>query len=240
MHPKGWTDTVPSIVAGLIITVERMREAFHGDLTELAEQLAGMCSLAAEEAREATSALLTNDLALAERVVSADSELDHQRKACEERALTLLALQSPVASDLRSILAVVYCAANIERMGDLATHIAKIVRFTHPDQPVPAELRDTFSELGQRTVAMAEHVRDLIAGAATHGFDDLNRHEDVVDTLCANVMTTITRRDWPHGICSATNLALLVRFYERFGDQVIRVARRLHFAATGSDPYDPE
>jgi phosphate transport system protein len=212
-----------------------MREAFHGDLARLGDQLSGMCGLAAESMRSATRALLTADLAIAEQVLAGDAGMDALRSECEEHAYALLALQAPVASDLRSVLAVVYCAKKVERMGDLAAHVADTARFNHPDHVVPAEVEDGFAELGRITADMADRVGALVA-TARGGFAELDHADQHVDALHAGLLATITAPTWRHGVRSATSLALLARFYERFADQAVSVAKRLEFAATGSLP----
>ncbi|HEV7974825.1 phosphate signaling complex PhoU family protein [Amycolatopsis sp.] len=213
-----------------------MRETFHGDLARLGEQLADMCGMAAKSMRQASRALLTADLPLAERVLTSDVELDGARRACEDHAHSLLALQAPVARDLRTILGAVYCAEKIERMGDLAAHIANAARFTHPVHTVPAEFEDVFTELGEISASMADRVGELIKGGAAGAFAELDMTDHAVDTLHARVLTTITGKGWPHGVQSATNLALVARFYERFADQAVSVAKRLEFAETGQTP----
>jgi phosphate transport system protein len=112
--------------------------------------------MTAESMRQASRALLTADLQLAERVLAGDAELDRARRECEDHAQALLALQAPVAGDLRTILAAVYCAEKIERMGDLAAHIADTARFTHPEHAVPAEVESVFTELGEIAAGMTE------------------------------------------------------------------------------------
>lgn len=213
-----------------------MRETFHGDLARLGEQLAGMCGMAAESMRRASRALLTADLALAEQVLAGDVELDRARGACEEQAQSLLALQAPVAGDLRTILAAVYCAEKIERMGDLAAHIADTARFTHPEHAVPAEFEGVFTGLGGIAADMADRVGELIAGDAGGGYAELDETDQAVDALHARVLASITGEGWVHGVRSATSLALVARFYERFADQAVSVAKRLEFAETGQIP----
>lgn len=210
-----------------------MRETFHGDLARLGEQLAEMCGMAAESMRRANRALLTADLQLAERVLSGDAELDRARRECEDHAQSLLALQAPVARDLRKILAAVYCAEKIERMGDLAAHVADTARFTHPEHVVPAEFEDVFTELGEIAAGMADRVGELITGEAVGGFTELDQTDEAVDALHARVLTLITGKSWQHGVRSATSLALVARFHERFADQGVSVAKRLEFAETG-------
>ncbi|MGW4485359.1 phosphate signaling complex PhoU family protein [Amycolatopsis sp. NPDC004368] len=216
-----------------------MREGFKDDLHRLDDRLATMGDAAAEAMRSATRALLTTDLALAEQVIGADSALDDLRAECEEEAYSLLALQAPVAGDLRGVLAVVYCAEKIERMGDLAAHIASTVRRSHPARTVPAELEPVFSELGDVTARMADRVGQFIRGGGVEGgYAELSRSDETVDALHARVLTTITSTTWTHGQRPAVAATLLTRFYERFADQTVSVAKRLEFAATGALP-DP-
>lgn len=213
-----------------------MRDAFHGDLAQLGRQLAGMCDAAAAAMRQATHALLAADLGLAEQVLGDDAVLDRQRTDCEEHAFALLALQAPVARDLRTVLAAIYCADKIERMGDLAAHIADTARFTHPEPAVPTELEPVFADLGQVTANMADRLADLITAPAAGAFAELEHTDCRVDQAHAAVLATISAPDFRHGPRTAASLALIARFYERFADQAVSVARRLDFAATGELP----
>ncbi|GAB3366190.1 MULTISPECIES: phosphate signaling complex PhoU family protein [Amycolatopsis] len=213
-----------------------MRVTFHGELVQLREQLVAMCAMAAQAMRQASRALLMADLDLAERVIAGDAALDQARGGCEDHAQSLLALQAPVASDLRSILAAVYSAEKIERMGDLAAHIADTARFSHPDHAVPADLEDTFARLGEIAAGMADRLGELIGQPGVDGFAELDETDHAVDALHSRVLTTITGPGWPYGVRTATSLALLARFHERFADQAVSVAKRLDFAATGEFP----
>jgi phosphate transport system protein len=213
-----------------------VRNTFHGDLARLGAELAEMATFSGQAMRQATTALLEADLALAGQVLGGDAHLDTQRTSCEEHAYTLLALQAPVAHDLRVVLAAVYCAEKIERMGDLAAHIADTARFTHPHHAVPADLHELFDELGYRAAGMADRISELISEPAEGGFAELDHADQAVDNLHTRVLTLITSPTWPHGAGSASNLALLARFYERFGDHAVSVAKRLEFAATGALP----
>ncbi|QRP44758.1 PhoU domain-containing protein [Amycolatopsis sp. FDAARGOS 1241] len=213
-----------------------MRDTFHGELAQLGGELSEMCAFSTQAMREATRALLTADLLLAEQVLSGDAELDWRRAECEEHAQALLALQAPVAHELRSVLAAVYSADKIERMGDLAAHIAGIARFHHPHHAVPAELEEMFSVLGELTAAMADRLTELLAAPVEGMHAELENADQAVDDLHARVLGLITTPTWHDGPAVASNAALLARFYERFGDQVVSVAKRLEFAATGSLP----
>lgn len=213
-----------------------MREEFHGDLSRLGEELSDMCLRSGQAMRQATQALLDADLALAEQVLSGDAELDERRALCQEQAYGLLALQAPVARDLRVVLTAVYCAEKIERMGDLAAHIADAARFAHPAHAIPDELVTEFAELGDITAGMADRVSALVLEPAEGAFEELERIDGTVDERHAHVLATATGPKWTHGAATASRIALVARFYERFGDQAVSVARRIEFAATGSMP----
>jgi len=210
-----------------------MRDAFQTDLDALREQLAEMGTLAARAMRDATRAVLTSDGELAGRVMAADAELDAARDRCDETVQRLLALQAPVAGDLRLVLTAVLCADKIERMGDLAAHVADTARIRHPACAVPAELTTAFTELGVIVTGMADRLVELIGRPGNGGFAELDDTDQAVDARHAAVMAAVTDPDWRHGIPCATSLALLARYYERFADQAVSVAKRLDFVVTG-------
>ena len=212
-----------------------MREEFQGELERLTRRLAQMCDAAAAAVRRATDALVNADLDLAQQVIAEDDALDALRAQCEEEAYTLLALQAPVAGDLRRVLAVVYCAEKIERMGDLAAHIADTARFAHPSPAVPADLAPTFERMGRLDAEMAERVAAQIR-TGTDGFTALRQADETVDALHAGLLTEITGGTWQHDQRAAVTAALTTRFYERFADQAVSVAKRLDFASTGDLP----
>jgi phosphate transport system protein len=213
-----------------------VREGFHGELTQLGAQLSAMCAASAAAMQQATTALLHADLGLAEQVLTGDAALDALRAQCEENAYSLLALQAPVARDLRIVLAAIYCAEKIERMGDLAAHVADTARFTHPRHLVPADLVAQFTELGEITTGMAGRLATLVKVRESGAFAELERIDSSVDRLHADVLARISAADFPQGPQAAASLALVARFYERFGDQAVSVAKRLDFAATGQIP----
>lgn len=212
-----------------------MREGFHDDLHRLTRQLAEMCDAAGGAIRHATDALVNADLDLAQQVIADDDALDTLRARCEEDAYALLALQAPVAGDLRRVLAVVYCAEKVERMGDLAAHIADTARFAHPTPAVPADLMPTFAHMGRLDAEIAERVANQVRTGGD-GFSELRRADEAVDTLHADLLTALTGTGWHHDQRVAVTAALTTRFYERFADQAVSVAKRLEFAHTGDLP----
>lgn len=213
-----------------------MRDEFHGELRHLGEQLTAMSTLATDAMRQATRAVLDADVELANHVLRSDATLDRNRSACEEHALRLLSLQAPVAGDLRTVLATLYCGVKIERMGDLGVHIAETVRYAAPEPPIVPELCESVRTLGDLTVGMGERIGALMDDAVAEDVAELERTDDLVDDECGRIRTTVTHADWQHGVAPALRMVLLARFYERYADQAVSVARRLAFATTGTMP----
>jgi phosphate transport system protein len=213
-----------------------MREAYHNELGQLADRLAEMCAMVGEAMDLATRALLETDLALAEQVISGDEKIDDARSACEEHAYSLLALQAPVATDLRTVLAAIHAAESLERMGDLALHVAKAARRRHPNPVLPEAVRGSFAEMGRIAVSLARGTEEVIRTqdvAAARALDDA---DDEMDDLHRNLFGVIMDKDWPHGVAAAVDVTLLGRFYERYADHAVSVAKRVVFVVTGRMP----
>ncbi|KAA2261030.1 phosphate signaling complex protein PhoU [Solihabitans fulvus] len=213
-----------------------MREAYHDQLGELAEQLADMCGMVSDAMERATKALLDTDLALAEQVISDDSKVDDARASVEENAYALLALQAPVATDLRTVLAVIHAAESVERMGDLALHVAKAARRRHPNPVLPDQVRPDFASMGRIAVELAREAREVIRTQDVDKARSLEQADDEMDDLHRHLFSVIMDKEWPHGVASAVDITLLGRFYERFADHAVSVAKRTVFVVTGKMP----
>jgi phosphate transport system protein len=213
-----------------------MREAYQVELGELAEELAHMCSMSATAMELATRSLLETDLGLAEQVIGDDAKIDDARSACEEHAYALLALQAPVATDLRTVLAAIHAAESLERMGDLALHVAKAARRRHPNPVLPDQVRPYFSEMGRVAVELARSAESVILNKDVEQARALEEADDEMDDLHRHLFSVIMDKDWPHGVASAVDVTLLGRFYERFADHAVSVAKRVVFVVTGRMP----
>jgi phosphate transport system protein len=213
-----------------------MREAYHEQLNQLADHLAGMCSMVADAMDLATKALLEADLAIAEQVISDDAKVDEARSVCEEQAYALLALQAPVATDLRTVLAAIHAAESLERMGDLALHVAKAARRRHPQPVLPEPVKPYFAEMGRVALKLAHQAEQVIHTKDIEQARALEDADDEMDDLHRHLFTVIMDKDWPHGVASAVDVTLLGRFYERFADHAVSVAKRVVFVVTGRMP----
>ena len=213
-----------------------MREAYHVQLEQLADELAGMCSMVGDAMELATRALLEGDLGLAEQVIGDDTKVDEARSSSEEHAYALLALQAPVATDLRTVLAAIHAAESLERMGDLALHVAKAARRRHPQKVLPDQVAPYFSEMGRVAVSLARQAEQVIISKDVAQARALEDADDEMDDLHRHLFTVIMDREWPHGVAAAVDVTLLGRFYERFADHAVSVAKRMVFVVTGRMP----
>jgi len=212
-----------------------MRQAYQIRLNDLGDHGARMCQVASDALRDATKALLTADLSLAEQVIATDVQLDEMRASAETAALEILALQAPVATDLRAVISALWIVADLQRMGALAMHVAKAARRRHPAQVVPVEVRPIFERMGRVGVHLADQAaqllreRDLVLARAIETEDDL------MDDLHQEMFAALLSPNWSHGVEPAVDLSLLGRFYERFADHAVSVGRRVVYLVTGEN-----
>jgi phosphate transport system protein len=213
-----------------------MRDVYQEQLEDLANALAVMCAKVAEAMEKATRSLLECDLQLAEEVISGDVRIDEMRAVAEEKAFALLALQAPVATDLRIVVSAIHGAADIERMGDLALHVAQAARRRHPHPVLPEEVAPYFAEMGRVGVALARKAGEVIRTRDLAMAAELESDDDAMDDLHKHMFTVLMDRDWRHGVGPAVDITLLARFYERYADHAVAVARRIVYIVTGRMP----
>jgi phosphate transport system protein len=217
-----------------------MRTAYHEQLSELDRQMGDMCGLAGAAMRQATQALLDTDLAIAEQVIGDHEQLVAKRAQAEKDAIALLALQQPVAGDLREIVSSIQIMADAERMGALAVHVAKIARRRHPHHTLPEDVRGYFAEMGAVAVTMGESARQVLVASDPQKAARLRDEDDAMDNLHRQLLTVLLDHAWNHGVAAAVDAALLGRFYERFADHAVEVGRRVVFRVTGALPPEEE
>ncbi|HEX2214834.1 MAG TPA: phosphate signaling complex protein PhoU [Mycobacterium sp.] len=213
-----------------------MRTAFHEQLTGLSAQLAEMCGLAVSALESATQALLDADLSLAEQVIADHEHIVVRNRRVEETALRLLALQQPVAGDLRTVVGSIHIAADIDRMGALAVHVASISRLRHPDCALPEDVRASCAEMGSRAVNLVRTAQEVLLSRDPDKAARLRDEDDAVDAQHRHLFTLLMDHKWQDGVCSAVDVALLGRYYERFADHAVEIGKRVVFEATGGLP----
>jgi len=217
-----------------------MRTAYHEHLSALTEQLAQMCDLAGAAMGRATQALLQADLGLVDDVITDHEQIVAMSTRAEASAVSLLALQQPVAGELRSIVGALQIAADVDRMGALAMHVAKIARRRHPQHVLPEDVKDYVSEMGRVAVELGNAAQQVLLTHDAERAARLRKEDDTMDKLHRDLYGVLMDREWTHGVPAAVDVALLGRFYERFADHAVEVGRRVVFEVTGTLPPEQE
>jgi len=210
-----------------------LRTAFQDELDGVTQSLSELSGLVSGAITQATHALLTADLSEAEAVIAADDRVDEIQHELDARIIDIIARQQPVASDLRALVTALRMSADLERMGDLAHHIAKVTRLRHPGAAVPSELLLTIEEMGKVARLISDKVGGIINSKDIDKALEVEKDDDEMDLLHRKLFTVLLNPSWPHGIETAIDMTLIGRYYERYADHAVSVSRRIHFQVTG-------
>lgn len=210
-----------------------VRDQYHEDLEGITDSLVDLTRMAGSAINRATTALLEADLQAAEAVISGDTAIDELYADIEQRSMDLLARQQPVASDLRILITGLRMVADVERMGDMAQHIAKVARRRYPASAIPPQLHATVLEMGQVAQRICAKCSSVIAGRDLAVAAELERDDDVMDDLHRRLFKVLLDPQWSGGIEGAIDVTLCGRYYERFCDHAVSVARRVVYLVTG-------
>jgi len=210
-----------------------VRNALHQQLDDLTIGIAEMCGSAGEAMECATQSLLQADLLLAEQVITDHDAIVLRARKTEEQAMTVLALQAPVAGDLRAVVSALKNIADVDRMAALALHVAKLTRRRHPEKVLPEEVNGYFTEMGRIAVDMGSNVKQVVLSKDAHRAEQLADDDDDMDNLHRHLFSVLMDREWKHGVAAAVDVTLLGRYYERFADHAVEIGRRIIFSATG-------
>ena len=214
-----------------------MRDQFHDQLGAVFVDLAAICRQVETAVSQATLSLMTGDVVVAEQVISADVDIDRAREAVEEACFELLLLQQPVAGDLRTVVAALRMVSELERMGDLSVHVAKIARLRVPEIAVPEDARPTVSRMAAVAEDMVRRVAQIITTRDVEAAIALGRDDEEMDQLRRTSFSELLSEDWAHGVEAAVDIALLGRYYERIADHAVSVVNRVVFVVTGESPH---
>jgi phosphate transport system protein len=210
-----------------------MREQYHEQLDVVRGELVLMTEKVAGAVARASKALLESDLQAAESVIASDVDVDELADRIENECLELIALQAPVAGELRIMVGALRMSATLERMGDLAEHVAQIVRHRYPDQVVPEPLAPSIREMGDLASRLAYELGDIIDKVDVEHALRIELEDDRMDELHRELLLTMLAPEWTYGVETAIDLSMVNRFYERFADHAVSVARRIVHQATG-------
>jgi phosphate transport system protein len=182
---------------------------------------------------DAITAILTVDLTIAEKVIAADTVIDEVQHDLDARSINLMARQQPVASDLRALVTSLRMSADLERMGDLADHVAKQARMRYPSSAVPAELVPTITAMGIVADKLIDKLSSVMEHRDTVRALEIEKDDDEMDKLHRDLISVLLSKDWNYGVETAIDMTLLGRYYERFADHAVSIARRVYFSVTG-------
>ena len=210
-----------------------MRDAFHEELDAIQATLVTMGEMVSTAMSRSSEALLNADVKLAEQVISEDEKLDTIQHDLEARAINLMARQQPVAQDLRILVTSLRMSADLERMGDLCHHIAKLARMRYPAVAVPPELVPTIENMGKTAKKIIEKSTHVVKNQDLQAAIELETDDDEMDKLHRKLFVALLDDSWSHGIETAIDMTLLGRYYERCADHAVSIARRVYFLVKG-------
>jgi phosphate transport system protein len=216
-----------------------MRKLFQEDLHHVGDQLTDIAMRVAEAMEKAYRSFEAADVQLADEVIASDTRIDAQQHDLDEKAIQLLALQGPVAADLRLIVGALRMSTSLERMGDLARHIAQLTRLRYPDPVSPAPLVPVFREMAVKDVAIAKRLVELMESRELGLVSEIFALNEQINELHAGIFTTIAKPEWAASPASTADAILASRFLERFGDHGVSVARKVQYLVTGEWEAQP-
>ncbi|HYB38363.1 MAG TPA: phosphate signaling complex protein PhoU [Mycobacterium sp.] len=216
-----------------------MRTVYHKRLADLTTQLGEMCDLAGVAMKRATQALLEADMDAAKQAIRDHKRIVALRAQAEKEAFALLALQQPVAGELREIFSAIQITADAERMGALAVHVAKIARREYPKHVLPEEVRECFADMAKVAIALGDSAKQALVSRDPQKAAQLHEQDDAMDDLYMHLFSVLDR-EWKHSVSGAVETALLGRFYERFADHAVEIGRRVIFMSSGVLPAEDE
>ena len=210
-----------------------MREVFQQELREVQERLVEISTLVADGIERATEAFNDSNVALAETVIADDHKIDELAAELDELAIQILARQQPVARDLRIVVSALRISASLERMGDMAEHIAQLARYRFPEKVVPKGLRSTFREMGALDVEIAKKLTDLLRTEDVEIAEDIRNSDDKIDALHLSVFDKVLGETWKGAAVDTVDATLASRYHERFADHAVSIAKKVQYLATG-------
>lgn len=217
-----------------------VRIVFQQELAEVQNRLVEVSTDVVTAIEKAVAAFNESDVHLAEQVISNDEHIDDLAANLDELSITILAKQQPVARDLRTIVSALRISASVERMGDLASHIAQLARYRFPERVVPDDLHDTFQRLGELDIQIARLVPPLLEHQDLEIAQQISELDDQVDALHQHVFDTVLSDKWANAATDTVDVTLASRYHERFADHAVNIAQKVAYLATGDWAGDIE
>ena len=217
--------------------MEELRRTFHKEIEGIRQEVLVLGRSVIEAIPRATTVFLKSDLEGADYLVQADDEIDARALSIEENCFQELALQSPVAGDLRQLVSMIKIAGELERSADLAVNICKAARRIY-GQKIDPELTDLIAKMSEQAqqlfVSAMEAFEDNDAAKAA-AIDDMDSFLDGLHRRFISEIFEIHARE-AIDLQVAVQLAMVARFYERIGDHAVNVGEGTRFIVTGWTP----
>lgn len=210
-----------------------MREIFKQEMKDLADDLVRQGKEAARAMERSAESLRDANLALAEQVIDSDRRIDALERNLDEMGLSLLARQAPVAGDLRTVISVLRMSQTLERMGDLARHVAYVARGRYPESPSQGRLHEILVEMAERAAAVGARMVELLETHDIAIAEQIEDEDDILDQLHLETFKVLLDESNPMTRQEIIDGVLLGRYLERYGDHAVSVARRISFLVTG-------
>lgn len=210
-----------------------MRELFKQEMQQLGDDLEKQGREVARSMERAASSLKEANLALAEQVIDADKRIDALERNLDEMGISLLARQAPVAADLRTVVSALRISSTLERMGDLARHVAYVARGRYPDHVNEGPIYDLLVEMAEHATVVGARVAELLDTHDLSLAEKIEEEDSILDQLHQKSFALILDESLDTGRQEIVDTVLLARYMERFGDHGVSIARRITFLVTG-------
>jgi phosphate transport system protein len=214
--------------------MEELRRHYHQDLEDAKSELVRLAASVTEAIPRATAVLLDGDLEGADLLIRGDDEIDARSIDLEDRCYQIIALQAPVAADLRQVVALLKMVAEVERSADLLCNICKAARRIYGHSLDP-KLRGIISRMGEQAQQLYESAIESFVendAAKAAAIDDMDSY---LDSLQKQFIQAIfeSHAGGRIDLQVAVQLAVVARFYERIGDHAVNIGERVRFVVTG-------
>jgi phosphate transport system protein len=210
-----------------------MREVFQQELAEVQDRLVAISELVSISITNAVQAFTQSDVSIADEVIENDVRIDELTVALDELAINILARQQPVARDLRIVVSALRISSSLERMGDMAEHIAQLARYRFPERAVPKGLRSTFAEMGRLDVEIAHKLTELLRTQDLRLAEEIRNEDDKVDELHVSVFDKVLGETWKGKPVATVDATLASRYHERFADHAVSISKKVQYLSTG-------
>ncbi|MDP4586479.1 MAG: phosphate signaling complex protein PhoU [Microbacteriaceae bacterium] len=210
-----------------------MREMFDQELQSVQLRIVEIADSVFTIVTDATTALLETDVKAADRALAGAESVSEKALSLDELVIRTLALQAPVAKDLRILVSTLRISASLERMSALASHIATIARFRFPDSVIPESLSDTFDEMVRLDVRLSKKLVKLLKNTSVDLARSIQAADARVDELHREVFEVVLDKSWKEKAVHTVDVTLASRYLERIADHVVEISSKVSYLTTG-------